>query len=309
MNLNIHHKYRLLTLLFVFLFLSGFTQSKKAAKLHHLYASANTQKAEKLSSKMLAKDAYDPDALYIRGLLLLQDAKNENSPSQVKRRITKAIETQHKIPEKNKYKQALRDSIHDFIIVILADQKLKDSYRKKYQVILAKEFSDTLTGFYTNLNLTNQSTSNTEPLWPLDSLRNALLLFAQNLQGINYKWAGESPKTGFDCSGFTKYVFQSVGIELPHNAQKQSELFAVQKPLEEAIPGDLIFFGSKNNRSFRTQHAAIVFSKSEDSIEVIHCVSNGVNIDGENSSWDQYWSEKVLFVIDPFSYSEIVNKD
>jgi len=255
---------------------------------------------------MLEKDAHDPDALYIRGLLLLDAAKADHSPSQANRKITKAISFKQKISFDNVYHQALSDSIHAVILSILDSKRLKDRYKKKYYALLAKEFSDTLPGYYASPSTTtsSQSITNSESLYPMDSLRNALLLFAENLQGINYKWAGESPTTGFDCSGFTKYVFHSVGIELPHNAQKQSELIAAQKTLDEAIPGDLIFFGSKNDRSFRTQHAAIVYSKIGNEIKVIHCVSNGVNIDGENSSWDQYWSDRVLFVIDPFSYSE-----
>jgi cell wall-associated NlpC family hydrolase len=302
--LSFQYKYPLLTLLFAFLFLSASAQSKKADKLHKLYLSDNSRKAEKRASKMLEKDANDPDALYIRGLLLLDAAKADRSPAQVNRKITKAIAVKRKISIDNPFHQALGDSIHAGIIAILNDKQLNDNYKKKYLALLAKEFSDTLAGYYANTSGQNYNGPMPQNRWPMDSLRNALLLFAGNLQGINYKWAGESPKTGFDCSGFTKYVFQSVGIELPHNAQKQSELIPVQKTLEEALPGDLIFFGSKNEHSFRTQHAAIVYSKTGNEIKVIHCVSNGVNIDGENSSWDQYWADRVLFVIDPFSYSK-----
>ena len=39
--------------------------------------------------------------------------------------------------------------------------------------------------------------------------------------GIPYVWGGSSPSTGFDCSGFTSYVFAQVGVSLPHHAASQ----------------------------------------------------------------------------------------
>lgn len=63
-----------------------------------------------------------------------------------------------------------------------------------------------------------------------------------NLLGSPYKYGGTTPK-GFDCSGFTQYVFAQWGIELPHNSKAQSkEGTAVKR--EELRPGDLVFFNT-----------------------------------------------------------------
>lgn len=299
-----------LSIIVVFLSFSAFSQSKKATKLHQLYTKGNFEKAEKLGGKMLSKDRKDVDALYILSLLSLQDARDATSYGKAKKSLEKAIKKKNQISINNAYFITLTDSIHLYVLEVIKDNDLKKKHRKYYVYLLAKEFNDTLPELNEySVVIRNEKTFKAEEEWPQDSLRKAMLSFASKLEGRPYKWAGVSPKTGFDCSGFTLYVYNSVGIELPHSAQKQSELIKKQKDLKDAIPGDLIFFGSKRGKSFNTAHAGIIYSKDGEDIEVIHCVSNGVNIEGENSSWDMYWEERVLFVIDLLSYNEVVNSN
>jgi peptidoglycan DL-endopeptidase CwlO len=64
---------------------------------------------------------------------------------------------------------------------------------------------------------------------------------AMQYLGIPYKWGGASPATGFDCSGFTMYVFAQLGVSLPHHAASQ---YGMGTPVSKAElqPGDLVFF-------------------------------------------------------------------
>ncbi len=297
----------LITLLVFGVSLSLNAQSKKEKKLHILYNKGKYEKSEKLANKMLTKDRSNPYALYVLAFLKLNDAKRSRSVSSSRRLVLQAIEKRNKIGDKqlSLYKQ-LNDSIHDYVFFLVDSESLKRKYNRSYIRLLAKEFNDTIPAFYT----LDQFSSPTKVVTDFselsfdDSLRKVMLIFAQNLEGTPYKWAGETPKGGFDCSGFTMYVFNSIGIELPHNAQKQSELIKNHKSLENAKPGDMVFFGSFNKKHFYTQHAGIIYSKNGDDIEVIHCVSNGVNIEGKDSSWEYHWRDQVLFVVDIIAKKE-----
>ncbi|GAB3442939.1 hypothetical protein GCM10027517_20670 [Phycicoccus ginsengisoli] len=68
-----------------------------------------------------------------------------------------------------------------------------------------------------------------------------VLAIAAQYQGLPYKYGGTSPSTGFDCSGFTQYVFRQVGISLPRTAEDQRQAVT---PVSNPQPGDLVFFGS-----------------------------------------------------------------
>jgi cell wall-associated NlpC family hydrolase len=73
-----------------------------------------------------------------------------------------------------------------------------------------------------------------------------LVLSAMNFLGVPYRRGGSSVETGFDCSGFTRHVFEnSVGLILPRRAIEQANspsLVPVQQA--ELKPGDLVFFNT-----------------------------------------------------------------
>lgn len=72
--------------------------------------------------------------------------------------------------------------------------------------------------------------------------RSEVVNIAKRYLGVPYKWAGASPSTGFDCSGFTMYVYAQVGVRLPHSSRAQ---YGVGERVSRANlkPGDLVFFG------------------------------------------------------------------
>jgi cell wall-associated NlpC family hydrolase len=68
-----------------------------------------------------------------------------------------------------------------------------------------------------------------------------VLSIAAQYEGLMYSYGGTSPSTGFDCSGFTQYVFGRVGISLPRTAEEQRN---ATTRVSNPQPGDLVFFGS-----------------------------------------------------------------
>jgi len=71
--------------------------------------------------------------------------------------------------------------------------------------------------------------------------RGNVVAIAMRYLGVPYRWGGASPSTGFDCSGFTMYVYAQVGISLPHYTGSQYAM-GVPVPRSQLQPGDLVFF-------------------------------------------------------------------
>ena len=69
---------------------------------------------------------------------------------------------------------------------------------------------------------------------------------AMNFLGVRYKLGGNTAETGFDCSGFTRYVFEnSLGRVLPHRADEQANAPELAKVEQKDLkPGDLVFFNT-----------------------------------------------------------------
>ncbi len=69
----------------------------------------------------------------------------------------------------------------------------------------------------------------------------SVIAVAASLLGIPYRYGGSSPSTGFDCSGFTSYVYRvAKGISIPRTAEGQR---AGSTKVSNPVPGDLVFFG------------------------------------------------------------------
>lgn len=109
---------------------------------------------------------------------------------------------------------------------------------------------------------------------------------AMNFLGVPYKRGGNSPELGFDCSGFTRHIFEhTLGLVLPHRAEQQangSGLAPVQR--EQLEPGDLVFFNTMR-RAF--SHVGIYIGDGK----FIHAPRSGGEVRVEDMG-QSYWAKR-----------------
>ena len=91
--------------------------------------------------------------------------------------------------------------------------------------------------------LVNYASASAEDNTPAyNSVRDKVVAYAKKFLGTKYTWGGNTPSTGFDCSGFVKYVLAEYGYSIPRTSATQyNALTHISK--SNLKPGDLIFFG------------------------------------------------------------------
>ncbi len=83
---------------------------------------------------------------------------------------------------------------------------------------------------------------------PSSRVANDVLFRAISLVGTPYHWGGNTPESGFDCSGLVDYVFRTeAGIHLPRTSREIAALDAPRIPRRQLEPGDLLFFGHRRH--------------------------------------------------------------
>ncbi|MCR5175887.1 MAG: C40 family peptidase [Anaerovibrio sp.] len=111
-----------------------------------------------------------------------------------------------------------------------------------------------------------------------NSVSRRVIANSMNYIGVPYVFGGTSP-SGFDCSGYVRYVFASAGIYLPRTADAQYEV-GMPVSRSELIPGDLVFFSTYD---YGASHVGIYLG---DGSFINASSSRGVAID---SLYSSYW--------------------
>ena len=117
-----------------------------------------------------------------------------------------------------------------------------------------------------------------------------ITLYAQAFQGVPYRWGGVSETTGFDCSGFMKYLFGEFGYELPHSAAAIAQL-GMNVNRSELQKGDLVFF--KTSRKKAISHVGMVIEAEGGEVIVIHA-SSSRGVVAENLNESSYLSSRLV---------------
>jgi cell wall-associated NlpC family hydrolase len=117
------------------------------------------------------------------------------------------------------------------------------------------------------------------------TVRDAITATALSLRGVHYRDGGAEPSKGFDCSGFTQFVFSKNGIRLPRDVHDQ---FSAGKNVKASAvaPGDLLFFSTEGRGA---SHVGIALGADE----FIHAPSSNGVVRIEHLS-APYWSRRFV---------------
>ncbi len=116
--------------------------------------------------------------------------------------------------------------------------------------------------------------------------RQQIIEYAATLLGCKYVYGGTSP-SGFDCSGYTQYVFANYGVSLSHSSKTQySNAVSIKK--SELQVGDLVFFSSTAGSS-TVGHVGIYTGDDQ----FIHAASPGKGVRYDSLSSDYYSSHYI----------------
>jgi cell wall-associated NlpC family hydrolase len=148
--------------------------------------------------------------------------------------------------------------------------------------------SDAVSRFLSERGLINggETSGSSRLLASVRDTASDLVLSAMNFLGVRYTRGGNSVENGFDCSGFTRHIFEmSVGLVLPRRADEQAKLGSLLSiKRDELKPGDLVFFNTMR-RTF--SHVGIYVGEGK----FIHAPRTGSAVRVEDMR-DSYWAKR-----------------
>jgi cell wall-associated NlpC family hydrolase len=113
---------------------------------------------------------------------------------------------------------------------------------------------------------------------------------AEQYLGVPYRWGGSTPETGFDCSGYVRYVYGQQGVRLPRTSREQAAAGEGVTPRPSALrQGDLVLF-AEGDRPI--SHVAIYAGGRR----IIHSSSSGrgVRYDALDSRRGQWYLQNMV---------------
>jgi cell wall-associated NlpC family hydrolase len=105
--------------------------------------------------------------------------------------------------------------------------------------------------------------------------------------GTRYRYGGGSLETGFDCSGFVRWIYHDIAAQLPRSAQALSQVEATEVTPDALQPADIVFF--RINRSRAITHVGMYVGNGQ----FIHAPSSGGRVRIESME-TPYWRARLV---------------
>jgi cell wall-associated NlpC family hydrolase len=118
----------------------------------------------------------------------------------------------------------------------------------------------------------------------LSAERQRIIAAAKQQLGIKYRWGGNTPRQGFDCSGFTKHAMKALGTSIPRTAAQQSKASRTISR-RDLKPGDMIFFKTSGRY---VNHVGIYLGDGH----FIHAASGGGKVTTDDLR-KSYWQKRL----------------
>lgn len=103
--------------------------------------------------------------------------------------------------------------------------------------------------------------------------RDAVVSYARRFLGTPYVWGGASP-AGFDCSGFTSYVYAKFGVRMVHYTGSQYAAYR-KVPRNKLRAGDLVFFSGLGHMGIYIGRGRFIHSPSSGGVVRINDINDG----------------------------------
>ena len=128
--------------------------------------------------------------------------------------------------------------------------------------------------------------------------REEIIAYAKKYLGTRYCYAGNSPESGFDCSGFVNFVFENFGVELPRSSSGFTNLGKPLQPEQFRVGDILVFYGYRDRDS--VGHVGIICEANGMQSKFIHSSSGSEMAVIISELGSDMYTQRFYKCIDPF---------
>lgn len=152
-------------------------------------------------------------------------------------------------------------------------------------IVLSQLITACSQGRYTHYRQQPKQQAQQSTVYNSHPARNRMVQIATSTVGTPYKWGGDSPQKGFDCSGLMSYVYKNaLGMRIPRTTTKQRDSSRTI-PYQQLQPGDMLFFKT----GVKTNHVGVYIGNRK----FVHAPSSGKRVTVASMD-NAYWHKRFV---------------